>query len=114
MLVPDGSKSGNITPAINKTVIKGTPRQNSIKPMEKYLITGSFERLPMASKTPRGKQKIIAKIEMTKVKNNPPHSLVSTGINPKKPPENNINDKIGKGMIKNKNKYLLSFTFKNL
>ena len=77
--------------------------------MEKYLITGSLERLPMASKTPRGKQKMIAKIEMTKVKNNPPHSLVSTGINPKNPPENNIKDKIGNGMIKNKNKYFFNF-----
>ena len=36
-----GKNIGNITEAINKTVIKGTPLQNSIKAIEEYLITYS-------------------------------------------------------------------------
>ena len=47
------------------------------------MITGRLDLLPMANKIPIGKQKIIANIEITKVKNNPPHSRVSTGANPK-------------------------------
>ena len=97
ILVPDGNRRGNITPAINKTVIRGTPLQNSINPIEKYLITGRLDLLPIANKIPIGKQKIIAKIDMTNVKNNPPHSRVSTGANPRNPPEKSINDNNGKG-----------------
>jgi len=63
---------------MNKTVIKGTPLHNSIKPTEKYLITGSSDLLPIARKTPSGKQKIIAKIETINVKAKPPHTSVST------------------------------------
>ena len=111
-LVPDGSKRGNITPAINRTVMSGTPLQNSINPIEKYFITGRFDLLPIANKIPSGKQKMIANIDITNVKNNPPHSRVSTGANPKKPPEKIINDKIGKGKTKKINKYLLNFGFK--
>ena len=55
---------------------------------------------------------MIANIDITNVKNNPPHSRVSTGANPKKPPEKIINDKIGKGKTKKINKYLLNFGFK--
>ena len=68
-LVPDGSKRGNITPAINRTVMSGTPLQNSINPIEKYFITGRFDLLPIANKIPSGKQKIIANIDITNVKN---------------------------------------------
>ena len=66
----------------------------------------------MANKIPSGKQKIIANIDMTKVRNKPPHSRVSTGANPKKSPEKSINDKIGNGKTRKINKYLLNFGFK--
>tara|TARA_E500000075_G_C6815795_1_gene233000 strand:+ start:370 stop:654 length:285 start_codon:yes stop_codon:yes gene_type:complete len=92
--------------------MSGTPLQNSINPIEKYFITGRFDLLPIANKIPSGKQKMIANIDITNVKNNPPHSRVSTGANPKKPPEKIINDKIGKGKTKKINKYLLNFGFK--
>jgi len=36
--VPSGKNIGIITEAINKTVIKGTPLQNSIKPIDKEII----------------------------------------------------------------------------
>ena len=112
ILVPDGNKRGNITPAINKTVIRGTPLQNSINPIEKYLITGRLDLLPIANNIPIGKQKIIANIEITKVRNNPPHSRVSTGANPKKPPEKSINDKIGNGKTRKINRYFLNLGLK--
>jgi len=49
---------------------------------------------------------------MTNVKNNPPHSRVSTGTNPRNPPEKSINDNNGKGKTKKINKYLLNFELK--
>ena len=50
--VPSGKNIGNITADINKTVIKGTPRQSSIKPIEIYLIAGKEDLLPKAKNTP--------------------------------------------------------------
>ena len=85
--VPSGKNIGNITDAINRTVIKGTPRQSSIKPMEIYLIAGKSDLLPKAKKTPIGKQKIIAKAEIINVSDNPPQAAVSTYLRPKSPPE---------------------------
>ena len=95
ILVPDGNNSGNITPAINKTVIRGTPLQNSINPIEKYLITGRLDLLPIANSTPNGKQKIRQKKETIKVRDNPPHAAVSTYFKPKLPPEINSIPKNG-------------------
>ena len=58
MYVPSGKNIGNITEAINKTVIKGTPLQNSINPIEIYLRVGNSDLLPKAKNIPNGKQKI--------------------------------------------------------
>ena len=85
--VPLGKNIGNITDAINKTVIRGTPLQNSIKPMDEYLITGREDLLPKAKNIPIGKQKSNAKIEMMNVNDSPPQAFVSTHTKPKFPPE---------------------------
>tara|TARA_B100001029_G_scaffold102951_1_gene84817 strand:+ start:251 stop:634 length:384 start_codon:yes stop_codon:yes gene_type:complete len=85
--VPSGKNIGNITEAINKTVIKGTPLQNSINPIEEYLITGNDDLLPRAKNIPTGKQKRMANIEIINVKDKPPHSLVAIFSRPKLPPD---------------------------
>jgi hypothetical protein len=72
---------------MNKTVIRGTPLQNSIKPIEEYLITGAEDLLPKAKNIPTGKQNSKAKIEIINVRESPPHAAVSTHSNPKFPPE---------------------------
>ena len=41
---------------MNRTVINGTPRQNSIKIIDKLLIIGISERLPSANKIPKGRE----------------------------------------------------------
>jgi hypothetical protein len=87
MYVPSGKNIGNITEAINKTVINGTPLQNSIKPIDEYLITGAVDLLPKAKNIPTGKQNSKAKIEIIKVRESPPQAAVSTHTNPKFPPE---------------------------
>ena len=51
-----GKNIGNITDDINKTVIKGTPLQNSIYPIEIYLTAGKLDLLPNANIIPKGKQ----------------------------------------------------------
>jgi len=100
---------GNITEAINKTVIKGTPLQNSIKPMEEYLVTGVEDLRPKAKNIPIGKQKIKAKIEMINVRESPPHAIVSTHFNPKLPPE--IKLIIINGKINNRKIIIYFFNF---
>ena len=65
--VPSGKNIGNITADINKTVIRGTPLQSSIKPIEIYLIAGNDDLRPNAKITPIGKQKSIANAEIIKV-----------------------------------------------
>ena len=76
-----------MTDDINKTVIKGTPLQNSIYPTETYLITGRFDLRPKAKIIPRGKQKIKQKKETMNVRDNPPHATVSTHSKPNAPPD---------------------------
>ena len=107
--VPSGKNIGNITEAINKTVIKGTPLQNSIKPIDEYLITGNEDLLPNAKNIPTGKQKRIANIEIINVKAKPPHSLVGIFSKPKFPPESN-EIKIN-GKINNKKNNYIFFNF---
>ena len=93
--VPSGKNIGNITADINKTVIKGTPLHNSINPIEQYLTAGKSDLLPKAKNIPTGKQKIKAKAETIKVKDNPPHAPVSIHLRPKTPPEIKFNAIIG-------------------
>ena len=73
-----GKNIGNITADINKTVIKGTPLQNSMKPIDIYLIKGKPDLLPRANAIPIGKQKIKQKNEIMNVNDKPPHAPVST------------------------------------
>tara|TARA_X000001036_G_scaffold63838_1_gene54372 strand:+ start:643 stop:912 length:270 start_codon:yes stop_codon:yes gene_type:complete len=82
-----GKNIGNITDDMNKTVIKGTPLQNSINPTEKYLIVGRFDLLPKANNIPIGKQKIKQKNETINVNDKPPHAPVSTHSSPNDPPD---------------------------
>ena len=69
---------GNITDDINKTVINGTPRQNSMNPIEIYLIIGKSDLLPKERNNPTGKQKIRQKNETINVSERPPQAPVST------------------------------------
>ena len=87
MKVPSGKNIGNITADINKTVIKGTPLQNSIKPMDTYLIEENWDLRPRANIIPTGKQKIKQKKDIINVKDKPPQAPVSTQSRPKAPPE---------------------------
>ena len=87
MKVPSGRNIGNITADINRTVIRGTPLQSSIKPIEIYLIAGKEDLLPRAKITPIGKQKSIANAEIIKVNERPPQAALSTYSSPKLPPE---------------------------
>ena len=78
---------GNITADINRTVIKGTPLQNSINPRDEYLTVGKDDLRPKANIIPIGKQNIKQKNETINVKERPPQAPVSTHTNPKDPPE---------------------------
>ena len=77
-----GKNIGNITADINKTVISGTPLQNSIKPTDIYLINGNSDLRPRAKAIPIGKQKIRQKKEIINVRDKPPHAPVSTQFKP--------------------------------
>ena len=63
-------------------MISGTPRQNSIKTIEKIRISGIVERRPSASAIPIGIEATMPVTETTSVTNRPPHSRVSTTGNP--------------------------------
>ena len=84
-----------MTADIKRTVIRGTPLQSSIKPIEIYLIAGKLDRLPKAKNTPIGKQNMIAKADMINVSDRPPQAAVSTYFKPKSPPEINLIPIIG-------------------
>tara|TARA_B100001741_G_scaffold38653_1_gene27454 strand:+ start:275 stop:583 length:309 start_codon:yes stop_codon:yes gene_type:complete len=88
-----GKNIGNITADINRTVIKGTPLQNSMKPMDIYLINGNPDLLPNAKAIPIGKQKIKQKKEIIKVRDNPPHAPVSTQFKPSSFPNSIVSSK---------------------
>ena len=72
---------------MNKTVIKGTPLQNSINESDEYLITLNSDLLPKASIIPIGKQNISEKNDTIKVRDKPPQAPVSTHSKPNSPPE---------------------------
>ena len=82
-----GRNIGNITEDMNKTVINGTPLQNSIKPTDIYLNVGNDDLLPKARNIPTGKQKIKQKNDTIKVNDKPPQAPVSTHSRPNDPPE---------------------------
>ena len=71
-----------MTADINKTVINGTPLQNSMNPIEIYLMSGNSDLLPNAKAIPIGKQNIKQKKDIMKVRDKPPQAPVSTQFNP--------------------------------
>ncbi|MCY1428993.1 hypothetical protein D9M71_448940 [compost metagenome] len=72
-LMPSGRNSGSITDDMNRTVINGTPRQNSMKVTQTTRIAGIFERRPSASRMPSGKAPAIPTVAITRVSIRPPH-----------------------------------------
>mgnify|MGYP003710369951 CR=1 FL=1 len=70
-------------------------RINSIKSVEKSLITLKLDRLPSANTTPIGKETIIPTEAITRVSSKPPHRCVSTTGNRPKPPASKIYETIG-------------------
>jgi hypothetical protein len=94
-----GKNIGNITADINKTVIKGTPLQNSIKPIEIYLINGKLDLLPNAKAIPIGKQNIKQKKDIIKVRDKPPQAPVSTQFKPSSLPNSIYSSKKRKYFI---------------
>jgi hypothetical protein len=89
-------------------VIKGTPLQNSIKPIEEYLVIGADDLLPKAKNIPIGKQSIKAKTEIINVRESPPQAVVSTHTKPKLPPWIKLNMINGKINIKKIIKYFFN------
>ncbi len=66
--------------------MRGTPLHISIKIVESKETTGNLDLLPRASIIPMGNDKTIPTPAITRVRNRPPQSLVSTFSRPK-PPE---------------------------
>jgi hypothetical protein len=69
---------GRTTDAINKMVISGKPRINSIYTTDKNLMTGIFDWRPNANNTPIGNEATIPAVATTIVNIKPPHLCVST------------------------------------
>ena len=90
-LIQPKKDNTNSVPQLYKTVIKGTPLHNSIKPIDVYLIAGKFDLLPKAKNIPIGKHNIKANAETINVSDNPPQAPVSTYFRPKSPPEISLN-----------------------
>jgi hypothetical protein len=72
---------------MKRTVINGTPLQNSINESDEYLTTAKSDLLPRANIIPIGKQKIREKNDTINVKDRPPQAPVSTHSNPNSPPD---------------------------
>ena len=72
-LVTDIDPDSQVKEAMNRIVIKGTARINSIKSVENSFITFKSDCLPSASKTPIGKDTMIPTDAIIRVSNNPPH-----------------------------------------
>src|SRR5262249_11466601 len=91
-----GTNNGSITPAMNSTVISGTPRTNSMKIIDNIRTAGMCERLPSASSIPSGNETTMPTEATTMVTSTPPHSTVSTGRNPNNDhPLSKMNDETG-------------------
>ena len=70
----------------HNTVINGTPRHNSMNPVQKALTAGILERRPSASNSPIGNDPTMPITDITSVSDRPPHIGVSTSLRPKEPP----------------------------
>ena len=95
--MPDSRNNGSTNEAINRIVISGTARINSIKSVEKSLITLKSDCLPRAKTTPIGKEIRIPTEAIIRVSSKPPHWCVSTTGNRPKPPAIKIYETIVKG-----------------
>jgi hypothetical protein len=69
---------------MNRTVISGTPRTNSMKITENSLTSGMFERRPSASTTPIGSENTMPMADTTTFTSMPPHNVVGTWDRPKR------------------------------
>ena len=67
-------------------VISGTPRMTSMKVTHIARTTGMSERRPSANRMPSGKEATIPTPAITRVRNSPPQSAVSTTGRPSTPP----------------------------
>ena len=81
-----GRNSGSITLDMNRMVISGTPRQNSMNITESSLTIGIFVRRPSANMMPMGSDAAMPHNASTSVTRRPPHSAVSTSRSPKSMP----------------------------
>src|SRR5215470_14827778 len=91
-----GTNNGSITPAMNSTVINGTPRTNSMKITDNDRTAGMCDRRPSARRIPSGNETTIPTEATTIVTSTPPHSTVSTGRNPiHDQPLSKMNDETG-------------------
>ena len=80
-----GTNSGSMTLAMNRTVISGTPRTNSMKITENSRTAGICERRPSASRMPIGSEATIPTAATTMVTSTPPHCVVETRGKPIEP-----------------------------
>ena len=71
--------------ATNSSVIRGTPRMNSMKLTQAHRMTTSLDCLPRASRMPIGSEKAMPVTPMTRVSMNPPNWSVATGSSPRPP-----------------------------
>src|ERR1700691_1151756 len=77
-----GTNNGSMTLAMNRTVINGTPRTNSMKITDKTRTAGRLERRPSARNMPIGSDATIPTVATTTVTSTPPHSDVETATRP--------------------------------
>ena len=71
---------------MNSTVISGTPRTSSMKPMQIALMIGSSERRPSANRTASGNENTMPLAARISVSGRPFHFSVSTYARPTMPP----------------------------
>ena len=82
---------------MNRTVISGTARTNSMKTMQSVLMIGSFEWRPSARRMPSGSETTMPTTEMISVTSRPPQCSVGTTGSPNSaPPTSRMKATIGK------------------
>ena len=84
-----------MTEAMNKTVTSGTPRTNSMKPIDTQRTIGSCERRPSANRMPMGNEAAMPTLATTSVRKSPPHSSVGTCGSHRMPPVTSTKPTIG-------------------
>ena len=80
-----GRKMGSKIFDTKRSVIKGTPRTISIKPMHTHLMSGSLDLRPRASKIPTGSDRTIPDRPTIKFSMNPPNLSEATLGSPNPP-----------------------------